>query len=186
MGFLKKIGKALNPIEQTKTTLRDPKQGLKEQWLHVSDPAGYYARAGTGRLNEPFNARYFAGSAGGVAANPVMEAPTPRAAYAPNRRPLQLSPGAQQLMQDMQARAAARSAGQTYQAGTRGAPAATAPTAAVAPQPRVAIDMLRGRTGAAMLMADGGKVGGKGRGPLAGCEHYESKSFARKPNGKSC
>lgn len=177
----------MNPINQTKQAISNPKESVKQTALGVFDPAGYVARAGTNRLDEGFNARYIAGSAGGVAANPVIKpaAPAPNSYQSP--APLQLSAGAQQLLADMQARMAARNAGATYQAGTRAAPA---PAMSGAPgpvgQPRVGIGMVRqpGATG----FADGGKVGGRRakKAPLAGCEHFESKRFDRKPNGKKC
>lgn len=202
MGFLKKLGKSLNPVRQTKQAISNPKQSVKETWLASADPAGYVARAGTDRLDDPLTARYIAGSAGGVAANPVMDQAAPKSTYTPG--PMQLSPAAQKLYADMKARMAARAAGQNYTppagqgfaptpsggvqpiAQVGASPQMSTPLNAPKPQPMTTrpIDTppapamparaqsFKGLSG--VPMADGGKVkGGSG-----------SKVFMRKPNGK--
>lgn len=80
--------------------------------------------------------------------------PAQPSSYQPGVRTYKLSPAAQQLYDDMRARMDARSAGQQY-----------SPT--ITPQQQ---------------LADGGKVGKSGA--REGCEHYESKAFERKSNGK--
>lgn len=134
MGFLKKLGNALNPVKQTKQAVTDPKQSIKEHAYLASDPAGYAARAGTGKLDEPLTARYWMGSAGALAV-PQEQAPivAPNT-YAPGRG-MTLSPGAQALMDDIKARAAARTAGTPYTPATPAASPGYRPTPGGGVQP---------------------------------------------------
>lgn len=213
MGFFKKLAKSLNPVNQTKQMISDPKQGLKNAGAMGLDPAGSVVRAGSGSGNmAPQNARQMIDPSGKVIATQPQAAPV--AAYTP--RQMNLSPAAQQLYNEMKARTAARnaarSAGQpVVGVGMGAAPApqvAAPPTASSAWAPtgsggvRPALQLGAAPTqpqapvmggqpapriqpvmSGAGRFADGGKVGSKKH----GCDAtFTSKVFDRKPNGKPC
>jgi len=188
MGFLKNLGRAINPIQQTKTTLQNPVQGIKNQSAITLDPAGSAVRAGTGQQAAPTNLRSMVDPTGKVL-TPVQQA-GPQSGYTPGA--MRLSPGAQALYDDMKARMAARAAGQTYTPPAAQTPQMSAPLNAPKPQPITTRPIETTAPAAAAVparaqsykglsgvpMADGGKVKGGGQ------QRFDSKAFTRKPNGK--
>jgi hypothetical protein len=179
MGFFKNLVHSLNPRDQ----LKHPGQSIKNTVAAGLDPAGSIVRTGRGMQAMPTSVKTMYDPGGFTNQQPTPAAPN---TYKPLPM-MQLSPGAQQMYDDMMARSAARAAGGGYQAGTRmGAPAAApAPVAPAAPaaQPLVGIAP---PTRIPMAMADGGMVTGKQRAKLDVDCHYENKAFDRKPNGKPC
>lgn len=187
MGFFKKFLKAANPVSQTKQTIKNPVQGIKNQTAITLDPAGSAVRAGTGQQPAPTNLRSMVDPTGKVL-TPEQQA-TPNSTYTPG--PMRLSPGAQAMYDQMKARMAARAAGQAYTPpAATPAPQMSAPLNAPKPQPMTTrpietpvaaptvparAQSFKGLSG--MPMADGGKV-------RSGHERSSSKVFLRKPNGK--
>lgn len=201
MGFFKKLAKNLNPINQTKQLVNDPKQALKNAGAMGLDPAGSVVRAGTTGNMAPQNMRQIIDPSGKV----LMPEQTPsnQSTYTP--QPMRLSPGAQAMYDEMKGRMAARAAGQAYtppaaapspgytptpgggvkpimQVGApqMSTPLQAPPAAAPTPQPvtpaagvPARAQSYKGLSG--VPMRDGGKVGGT---------RSTSKAFTRKPNGK--
>lgn len=189
MGFFKKLGRAVNPISQTKQTIKNPVQGIKNQSAITLDPLGSAVRAGTGQQPAPTNLRSMVDPTGMVIAPQQQAGPT--STYTPGA--MRLSPNAQAMYDQMKARTAARAAGQVYTppAAAQPIPQMSAPLnapkiqpittrpiesapAAIAPPARA--QSYKGLSG--VPMADGGKVRGEVR--------FDSKAFTRKPNGKPC
>lgn len=205
MGFFKKLGRVLNPVDQAKQIVKDPKQALKNASSMGIDPAGSVVRAGTTGDMAPVNARAMIDPSGKVLAPEAT--PTTQTPYTP--RPLQLSPGAQALYDDMKARSAARAAGQAYAPPAATPPPAYRPTPGGGVQPIMQVGASTPQMSTPLQapkpqpitpampaapavgvparaqsykgisgvpMADGGKVKDD--------THFESKAFERKPNGK--
>lgn len=199
MGFFKKLKKALNPADQAKQLAHDPKQALKNAGSMGLDPAGSVVRAGTTGNMAPVNGRAMIDPSGKL----LTPEPTPTTQTPYTPRPLQLSPGAQAMYNDMKARSAARAAGQAYtppapapspgymptpgggvkpimQVGASTPQMSTPLQAPAAPTPQPVMGVparaqsYKGLSG--VPMADGGKVEND--------THFKSKAFERKPNGK--
>ncbi len=193
MGFLKKLVKtATNPAQ----AIKNPKQAIKNGAAMGLDPAGSFVRMGTTGNAAPVNGRQMIDPSGKVIIKeePIVAPNT----YKPGRA-MQLSPGAQALMDDMKARAAARAAGTAYtpaaSSGFRPTPGGgvqpimqlgqpapkpqpIAPPVMSAPltAPAAAAPAVpsRPRSFSGLMMADGGEVGAK-KGLVRGYAHYESK-----------
>lgn len=173
MGFFKKLVKAANPIRQTKQAFKDPGQALKNSVAMGLDPAGSVVRMGRGQEAMPENFDQ-AWDPGGFFEG---RAPTNYAPY--QARPMQLSPKAQALYDQMKARTAAREAAKTQGQPTAGVGFAPQPQAQTAQN--VANQMIRNPRFQGAVMADGGQVG------RDGCEEHSklsNKVINRKPNGK--
>lgn len=165
MGFFKKLGKALNPVEHFK----HPKQALKNFATSTFDPLGTTIRQGRGDQSLTMRSMVDPGGVDRLRQGAPQAAPT---SYTPQHT-MNLSPGAQQLYDSMKARTAARMAAQQQPQ--------VAPQ--VAPQPVPGSQGLVqnvGRVVSGRMLADGGKVGE----PEYDGDYFESKSFERKPNGK--
>lgn len=209
MGFFKKLKKAFNPIEQTKQLVNDPKQALKNAGAMGLDPAGSVVRAGTTGNMAPQNARQMIDPSGKILM-PEQQA-APKAGYTPG--PMQLSPGAQALYDDMKARMAARAAGQNYtppaaapspgyaptgSGGVRpimqtGTPQMSAPLNAPKPLPVTTRPIETAAPAAAAgVPARAQSFKGLSGVPMAdggkvgGHQTFTNKAFTRKPNGKPC
>lgn len=163
MGFFKNLGRTLNPVKHIKEGFKNPGQSIKNSVARGLDPAGSMVREGRGQQAMPtkFNQTY--DPAGITQAPPA----TPQTPYQPGG-PLKLSAGAQQLYDDMKARMAARGTGAQY-----------SPTITQQPAPKPMGGMVGG---VGQQLADGGKVGKSQA--REGCQHFESKAFERKSNGK--
>lgn len=174
MGWFSNITKNLRPDK----VFSNPER-LGQMML---DPAGSIVRGGRGQ-DMPNNARSLLDPGGFFTPGATPAAPN---SYRPQGG-LNLSPGAQQLYDQMKARSAARLAGQQQQQA--GARLANAPT--IAPQGMMGSVLAqmqqqqRQRVAAAKApqavtgYADGGKVTKHG---ADAC--FETKVFTRKPNGK--
>lgn len=159
MGFFKKLIKASNPVNQFKAAKKDPWQSIKNTTAMGLDPAGSVVRMGRGQQAMPENFDQAWDPGGFFEGRP----PTNYAPY--QAQPMRLSPAAQQLYDNMKARTAARQAAQQQ-----------------AQQPQQPQGVVQNVARAvAGRMADGGRVRGH-----EDCQHYESKAFAHKPNGKPC
>lgn len=204
MGFFKKLVKsATNPSQ----VFKDPKQALKNATAMGLDPAGSFVRMGTTGNAAPVNGRQMIDPSGKVLMPEQQAAPT--GTY--TRRPLTLSPAAQQLYDQMKARTAARAAARTsgqpvmgIGMGPSATPAApttppiTQPAASspgFAPTPGGGVRQLlqtgvqqpnvappRPVMSGAGRYADGGRVKGRSKSSEDPC--FNSKAFTRKPNGK--
>lgn len=173
MGFFKNLTKTLNPVKHIKEGFKNPGQSIKNSIARGLDPAGSMVREGRGQQAMPtkFNQTY---DPAGVTQAPPQ---TPQTPYQPGG-PLKLSAGAQQLYDDMKARMAARGTGAQYN-----------PTITQQPAPKPMGGMVGGPKpmggmvgGVGQQLADGGKVGKSQA--REGCQHFESKAFERKSNGK--
>lgn len=178
MGFFKKLVKAANPIRQTKQAIKDPGQALKNSVAMGLDPAGSVVRMGRGQEAMPgsFEQAYDPGG--------FFEGRPPTNYQPYQAKPMNLSPKAQALYDQMKARTAARNAAKAQGQSTAGVgfqqqPVAQQPQVGRAPPVRIPTMP----TGGAAMMADGGKVQRREE----GCDEHstlQSKVINRKPNGK--